>query len=72
MRGNLKPCPFCGEIPNMTETISLDNISTFYVVHCINDFCSIAPATSPYCNEQSAIYAWNTRHNEGGNDGQKC
>lgn len=70
MKGKLRPCPFCGEIPNMIETRSLDNV-LFYIVRCINDVCSIAPTTSPYLHKQSAIYAWNTRHNEGGNDEQK-
>lgn len=71
MKGKLKPCPFCGEIPNIMKARSLDNISTFYIVHCVNDVCSIVPMTSPYYNEQSAIDAWNTRHNGGGNNEQK-
>ena len=38
----LKPCPFCGEIPTMTHDIP--DCET-YVIQCVNGECGCMPVT---------------------------
>ena len=51
---NPLPCPFCGEMPTVTE-------SPDYEVRCENDDCPIAPSTYRYGTREQAIDDWNRR-----------
>jgi Lar family restriction alleviation protein len=63
----LKPCPFCGEYPEMSfEVIDEDiNGQTYncYTVMCVNEDCHLSIVTVKD-NEDDAIEAWNRRKNE--------
>ena len=60
----LKPCPFCGEYPEMSfEVIDEDiNGRTYncYTVMCVNEDCHLSVVTTKD-NEDDAIEAWNRR-----------
>ena len=55
---NLKPCPFCGEIPTVTH--DAQNCET-YVIQCANGECACMPVTWWYLTKEEAIEAWNRR-----------
>lgn len=54
----LKGCPFCGEVPTVTEVTG-----TFVRVHCIgdSDMCPMSPETGWMGSRELAIAAWNKR-----------
>lgn len=52
----LKPCPFCGEQPQI-----FDLKDGRYIVECVNPDCDVYPYTSIHYDEQEAIAAWNRR-----------
>lgn len=54
MTDKLKPCPFCGRIPELRH----DDDGFSYIV-CANDNCYVK--TDGYLNDDTAIKAWNTR-----------
>lgn len=65
MNEELKPCPFCGEQP---EVIKTEGRYVEYIVSCTNIFnedgsgCPVEPCCTTYFYEESkAIAAWNTR-----------
>lgn len=76
MANELKPCPFCGIIPQITHSKSLTSLEfnknypnngkrlyierDTYTVECID--CLL---TKGYFSEEEAISAWNTRTKEG-------
>ena len=51
----LKPCPFCGELP--IEFIK-DELTQ---IRCNNTQCWIVPATSFYTDRKTAVEAWEER-----------
>ena len=51
----LKPCPFCGELP--IEFIK-DELTQ---IRCNNTRCWIVPATSFYTDRKTAVEAWEER-----------
>ena len=51
----LKPCPFCGELPIQFVKDGLTQI------RCNNTQCWIVPATSFYTYRKTAVEAWNRR-----------
>lgn len=51
---NLKPCPFCGEMPE------IHNCDGETMIRCENIHC-IYVAAGWYGNEEQAIEAWNRR-----------
>ena len=51
----LKPCPFCGELPIQFVKDGLTQI------RCNNTQCWIVPATSFYTDRKTAVEAWNRR-----------
>lgn len=58
----LKSCPFCGEIPEVTTTAIIKaNPSNRYYVQCNNYYCRIRPMTDVKDNEEEAIDDWNRR-----------
>lgn len=52
----LKPCPFCGTIP---ESGSFDDET--YSIRCSNNQCAGSPSTCECATAAEAIAAWNTR-----------
>ena len=50
----LKPCPFCGEIPKLHRS----NFSEKYRVRCEN---GCGAETAPFGVKEKAILAWNRR-----------
>ena len=62
---NLKPCPWCGEIPEI-ETVNYGDRSRqdkYYVV-CSNDDCPCQPQTYAHANKAVVVKAWNKRAKE--------
>ena len=56
MSMELKPCPFCGVVP----TLSQDYFGR-YDVRCLNTVCEIMPSTRVYDKLEDATAAWNRR-----------
>lgn len=57
MRESLKPCPFCGKLP---EIIQEKNGSVW--IGCHNNNCSVRHVeTDDFDTREEAIEAWNTR-----------
>ena len=52
---DIKPCPFCGEIPKITK------VGKLYYLRCCNINCTANPMSTPFYDKQEAIEAWNTR-----------
>lgn len=57
--GVLKPCPFCGEQPEINEYHGF--ATPHYSVDCMNDSCPAYVGSSLKETKQEAIEAWNTR-----------
>ena len=55
MNEKLKPCPFCGEEPQLIDA------GTYYFVHCFNELCEISPFTQEHDTPEDAINEWNSR-----------
>lgn len=51
----LKPCPFCGKIPQLIDA------GTYYYVNCFNELCKISPCTQEHATPEDAINEWNSR-----------
>lgn len=51
----LKPCPFCGEIPSLVKW------GNEWDVECLSVVCAIVPETGLYLTQEEAIEAWNRR-----------
>ena len=51
----LKPCPFCGKIPERCK------MSFGVYIECMNGKCLIKPYTEVYDNGGNAVKAWNKR-----------
>ena len=56
MSVELKPCPFCGVEP----VLSQDYFGR-YDVRCLNTACEIMPSTRVYDKAEDAAEAWNRR-----------
>ena len=52
----LKPCPFCGEPP---ELFSFKDGR--YLVNCVNPDCDVYPYTRIHDSAEAAAEAWNRR-----------
>jgi len=52
----LKPCPFCGQKPDVWDT----NEGLFYI-DCINEDCTIKPGTPEPRRLSEAMLIWNRR-----------
>ena len=62
MGETLKPCPFCGEIPQILKHTFVDGLA--YTVGCKNKRCVVQITTIPYPTEKLAIKTWNTKAND--------
>jgi Lar family restriction alleviation protein len=56
----LKPCPFCGEIPKIEIFTDMFERKK-YGIECHGSDCEINPMTAWYADENDAIEAWNRR-----------
>lgn len=56
---DLRPCPWCGEMPNLIENVLRDG--TLYFLECCNKDCHIRPS-SQHCfrNKKQAVEIWNS------------
>lgn len=64
----LKPCPFCGEYPNVNIGTSLtDKEEEYFYVECMNRDCLVQPRIVCY-SESNTEEAWNTRAEEPAED----
>lgn len=60
MPNNLKPCPFCGGLPNV-DKCEMPYSPVFYAVECDNINCPVQPSTD-YCKDRAFIIKlWNKR-----------
>ncbi len=66
----LKPCPFCGEIPVVFSSYAANAIRTFtgYFVSCDNIDCEQLPESDRYWSKEEAINDWNRRVDDGKTD----
>ena len=53
----LKPCPFCGEVP----TIDKHPTKKYFSISCWDPNCVCMPKTGWYISEEKAAEAWNER-----------
>ncbi len=60
----LKPCPFCGEVPTMELFIDLYHRKKFGI-ECRNEDCDIQPMTAWYADEKDCVKDWNRRAEDG-------
>lgn len=60
MTDELKPCPFCGKIPEIIISKN-SNSKSFYRVECKRMSCTVLASTFAYSTENEAIEAWNRR-----------
>jgi Lar family restriction alleviation protein len=60
----LKPCPFCGETPELEAFIDRFN-RIKYGVECHGEDCEINLFTDWYADKKEAIEAWNRRAEDG-------
>ena len=58
---NIKPCPFCGNIPKIIEWKNGDLVT----VECAGPCLLKDVTTGKYVTKVGAIEAWNTRTNTG-------
>lgn len=56
----LKPCPFCGERPNVITWFRPDK-PAMYQIQCENQFCEIQPMTFYHTNKAVVVRKWNRR-----------
>ena len=62
MKDKVKPCPFCGQMP---ERLVLDlSDRKRYLYQCTNDRCLVQPATIGHRNTAHALQSWNRRDGE--------
>ncbi len=60
MTETIKPCPFCGAIPELWQAAQ----SGAYFVECTNETCGTNPMTNPSRYREDAIRKWNRREEE--------
>lgn len=55
----LKPCPFCGRMPNIIERKT--STKSNFRIECKNMNCQIIVGTFAFLTVEEAIEAWNRR-----------
>ena len=63
----LKPCPFCGEIPELRFVRDIGIWRYGWQVRCCNKNCSATVQTDYHCFRSIAIKDWNERKEQNGN-----
>ena len=63
MMENLKPCPFCGELPEIDQGEYTYKVKDriYWAVGCMNDDCEVDVETDNFDTKEEAIKVWNTR-----------
>ena len=61
MDDDLKPCPFCGQIPRVEK----NNSTKKFWIQCDNTKCRIQPCTDMHVNLGTIKREWNRRVNDG-------
>lgn len=60
----LKPCPFCGAMPNLNKYLdTLGRLKWGIICENSNGKCEIEPMTAWYADKDECIEAWNKRVN---------
>lgn len=57
----LKPCPFCGKIPNMWYDENWDEYTYPYTIRCCNWGCPISSCENSGNDPDKLAEEWNTR-----------
>ena len=60
----LKPCPFCGSSPILSENDGNETLPQSWCVLCLDTKCPLDIMTLDYPSKQEAAKAWNTRASE--------
>lgn len=60
----LKPCPFCGGSPILSENKENETLPQSWYVQCLNHKCPLEIMTLDYPSKKEAAKAWNTRASE--------
>jgi len=58
----LKPCPFCGEIPKLIKYQTLTNKTCYHISHICGKGRSTQAGTAIFETKETLINAWNKRH----------
>jgi hypothetical protein len=61
MTENIKPCPFCGELPGISQDENAYEDGIFWTVECMNEDCRVYVKTVNFNTKGKAIEAWNIR-----------
>ncbi len=61
MTENIKPCPFCGELPGISQDEYTHKDGIFWTVECMNEDCRVYVKTDNFDTKEKAIEAWNIR-----------
>ncbi len=58
----IRPCPFCGNAPEVIRETCMNTDFTLYFIRCTN--CNLRIKTDGYSSVDAAIEKWNYRYNE--------
>ncbi len=61
MTENIKPCPFCGELPGISQDEYTYKDGIFWTVECMSGDCRVYVKTDNLDTKEKAIEAWNVR-----------
>ena len=62
-KNKLKPCPWCGETPQVLKPSFIDPPE--YGVACLNESCLVTPCTDGFDTAEEAAEAWNSMYEHG-------
>ena len=57
----LKPCPFCGTIPQVTKETAAEDSTPIYSVVCEANGCFVRPEACGSLDIDKAVKTWNNR-----------
>jgi Lar family restriction alleviation protein len=58
----LKPCPFCGEIPKLLKYKTHTNKTCYHIHHICGTGRSTTAGTAIFETKEALIATWNKRH----------
>ena len=64
----LKPCPFCGHVPEIHGTSNETGFCNFYSVRCMNPKCSASCVSVLDKTKAKVVRRWNMRVVSNGDD----